>query len=365
MNTGMGDSAKIRTVTFFRAKSPNSRPIADSTHSIPEIAFIVARVQLDSGVTGESFLLSFHYSPGAIAGALHDISSLARGKRVSEIGVLAAEIRAAVEYFGKSGVNGWALGLLNVAMWDAWARSLSVPIWRLFGTHAIRVPVYGSGGWLSYDIPQLVAEAKGYASRGFRGVKIKVGSGDVTHDIERLARVREAVGPAVAIMMDANQGMSVGEAQDLARGVQGIGIRWFEEPLANTDFDGYRHLRVSSPLQLAMGEREYDTVALRELAARGALDLWQPDILRLGGVEAWRASAALAQAYHIPVLPHFYKEYDVPLLCTIPNGLGAEYFDWTEGLIDPAVVIDDGFAFPSDGPGWGFRFPDKRLTALV
>lgn len=364
MPSRRSDSVKIRTVRFFRAQSPSSRAIADSTHSISEIAFIIARVELDTGVTGEGFLLSFDYSPGAIAGALRDIESLARGRLVSEIGELATELRASAEYFGRAGVNNWALGVLNIAMWDAWARSLAVPIWRLFGTHRKRVPVYGSGGWLSYDIPELVAEAKGYAARGFRGVKIKVGSGDVARDIERLARVREAVGPAVEIMMDANQGMSVGEAQGLARGVQSIGIRWFEEPLPNTDFDGYRHLRAVAQLPLAMGEREFDTVALRELVARQALDLWQPDLLRLGGVEAWRESAALAHAYHIPVLPHFYKEYDVPLLCTIPNGLGAEYFDWADGLIDPPVNVTDGYAFPADEPGWGFRFFDRRLTAL-
>jgi len=68
-----------------------------------------------------------------------------------------------------------------------------------------------------------------------------------------------------------------------------------------------------------MGEREFDTVALRELIRRNALDLWQPDLLRLGSVEVWRDSAALAAAYDIPVLPHYYKEYDGPLLMTIPT----------------------------------------------
>ena len=364
MPSHQSDSARIRAVRFFRALSPGSRAIRDSTHSISEIAFIIARVELDSGVTGEGFLLSFDYSPGAIAGALRDIESLARGRVVSEIGELSTELRASAEYFGRTGVNNWALGVLNIAMWDAWARSLSIPVWRLFGTHRKHVPVYGSGGWLSYDIPELVAEARGYAARGFHGAKIKVGSADVARDLERLARVREAVGPGFEIMMDANQGMSVGEAQRLARGVQQFGIRWFEEPLSNTDFDGYRHLRAATHLPLAMGEREFDTVALRELIARQALDLWQPDLLRLGGVEAWRESAALAHAHHIPVLPHFYKEYDVPLLCTIPNGLGAEYFDWTDGLIDPPLKVSEGYAFPGDEPGWGFRFIDRLLTTL-
>jgi L-alanine-DL-glutamate epimerase-like enolase superfamily enzyme len=166
-------------------------------------------------------------------------------------------------------------------------------------------------------------------------------------------------------MMDANQGMGVGEAADLARGAERIGIRWFEEPLSHTDFDGYKRLRGMAPLQLAMGEREFDLVALRELSARGAIDLWQPDILRLGGVAAWRESAAFAGAHGIPVLPHFYKEYDVPLGCTVPNCLGAEYFDWVDALVDRPLLIQDGSAVPSEEPGWGFRFRDGSLTELA
>ncbi len=358
------EAAKVRSVRFFRAVSPSSRAIADSTHTISEISFLVVRVELDSGVTGEGFLLSFDYSPRAIVGALHDIETLVLGRPAGSMGTLSTEYSAAAEYFGHAGVNSWAHGCVNIAMWDAWCRSLDVPIWRLLGAYRNRVPVYGSGGWLSYSVEELVAEARRYAACGFHGVKIKVGSGDVLNDLERLTRVREAVGSSVDIMMDANQGLSVGDALKLARGVEKIGIRWFEEPLPNTDFDGYQHLRNAMPLLLAMGEREYDVVALRELIGRRALDLWQPDILRLGGVDAWRSSAALAQAFNIPVLPHFYKEYDVPLLCTIPGGMGAEYFDWADGLIQPPTLVQDGYAFASEEPGWGFRFKDSSLSEL-
>jgi L-alanine-DL-glutamate epimerase-like enolase superfamily enzyme len=359
------DPGRVRAVSFFRAVSPDSRPIADSTHAISEIAFLIARVRLGSGVTGEGFLLCFDYSPNAISGALRDIAPLAAGLRPDETGRLRAEFGKAAEYFGTAGVNSWALGVLDIALWDAWARSLEVPLWRLFGAAGRRVPVYGSGGWLSYDLPELLREVKGHVSRGFRGVKIKVGSGDVERDLERLARVREAVGPRVDVMMDANQGMSAGEAVDLARGAERIGIRWFEEPLSHTDFDGYQRLKGAAPLPLAMGEREFDLVALRELAARRAIDLWQPDILRLGGVAAWRESAAFAGGHGIPVLPHFYKEYDVPLGCTVPNCLGAEYFDWVDALVDRPLLIQDGFAVPSEEPGWGFRFRDRSLTELA
>lgn len=355
---------KIRNIQFFRAVSPLSRPIADSTHSIPEIAFIVTRLTLDSGVTGEAYLLAFHYSQQAIAGALRDIAPMAAGWEVNQTGNFIKHYEKESEYFGIKGIQRWALGSINIAMWDAWAKSLGVPVWKMFGTHRSRVPLYGSGGWLSYSIPELLDEVTRYVERGFRAVKIKVGSPDLQNDIERLTRVREAVGPHIQIMMDANQGMNLATASQLSAAARDLKITWFEEPLPNTDFAGYAQLRRVAGISLAMGEREFDLVALRELIANGGIDLWQPDILRLGSVEAWRASAALAEANHIPVLPHYYKEYDVPLLMTIPNANGSESFDWVDDLITNPIRMKDGFAYPNEGAGWGFAFKDARLKEL-
>lgn len=356
---------KIRSIQFFRAVSPLSRPIADSTHSIPEIAFIVTRLTLDSGITGEAYLLAFHYSQNAIVGALRDIAPMAIGWEANQTGTFIRHYEKESEYFGNKGLHRWALGSINIAMWDACAKTLGTPIWKMFGTHHSCVPLYGSGGWLSYSIPELLDEVTRYVKRGFRAVKIKVGSPDLQNDIERLTRVREAVGPNIQIMMDANQGMNLATASQLAAAVCNLKITWFEEPLPNTDFAGYSQLRRVAGISLAMGEREFDLVALRELISRDGLDLWQPDILRLGSVEAWRASAALAEAHHIPVLPHYYKEYDVPLLMTIPNAHGSESFDWVDDLITHPIRMKNGFAYPNDGPGWGFSFKDERLKELT
>ena len=200
--------------------------------------------------------------------------------------------------------------------------------------------------------------------RGFTAVKIKVGAPEAGRDLHRLTIVREAVGRDVDIMMDANQGMALADALELARRVEPLGIRWFEEPLHHADVTGYRSLREKCNISLAMGEREFTTENFKALIARNAIDLWQPDIVRIGGVESWRASAALAAAHHIPVLPHYYKDYDVPLLCTVPNGFGAESFDWIDRLIDNAMQIEGGYAAPRSAPGWGFSFRRAALTEV-
>ena len=356
----------IKDLYLYRAVSQISRPIADATHTISEIAFYVVEVVTNSGITGQGYLLSFHYSPRAIEGALHDMKKLVleKGYAINETLKLKADFEREAEYFGNVGLQRWAQATVNVAMWDAWGKTLGQPIHKLLGSNGKKIPVYGSGGWLSYSDEELLEEVLGYKARGFTAVKIKVGSPELERDLQRIAKVREALGPTVKIMMDANQGMSVPNAITLSNAAREMGIQWFEEPVVNTDFAGYEMIRNKTGISLAMGEREYDVVALRELIRRNALDLWQPDLIRIGGVEAWRLSAALAEAQHIPCLPHYYKDYDVPLLATIGNPYGAESFDWIDGIIDNPMVIENGYAHQREGAGWGFRFLEEHLQPL-
>jgi L-alanine-DL-glutamate epimerase-like enolase superfamily enzyme len=173
----------VKAIQIFKAVSPLSQPIADSTHQIPEIAFLVTRLELGTGVTGEGHLLAFHYSPQAILGALRDAASMALGFEVNRTGAFLTAHEKESEYFGNVGLHRWAAGSINLAMWDAWAKTLRAPVWKLFGTSHERVPFYGSGGWLSYSNEQLVDEVTRYVKRGFRSVKVKVGSPEIQRDI--------------------------------------------------------------------------------------------------------------------------------------------------------------------------------------
>lgn len=358
--------SNIKTVEFFTAESPLARPIADATHQIPAIKFVVTRLTLVDRTVGEGYLLAFHFNPQAIRGALADVRSVAIGRGVTDTRGFDEACDREFEYFGAVGLLRWARGLVNIAMWDAKGKRAGKSVRAMIGSVVDSVPVYGSGGWLSYSNDELREEVTGYVRRGFTAVKLKVGAREgINRDMERIALVREAVGSEVRIMIDANQGLDLAGAVALANRAKAFGIHWFEEPLAHTDFDGYEKLKAQAGIDLAMGEREFDLVPLRELARRRAIDLWQPDILRLGGVEGWLDSASLAREHGLPVLPHFYKEYDAPLCCTIPDAYGVESFDWVDAIIDRPLRIEGGRAYPADEPGWGFTFKDAALRSIA
>jgi len=357
-------SIQIKNHKLYQVGTKLKKTISDATHTLSEISFLVLRLQLENGIIGESYLLSFQYSPKAIHGAMMDILPVIKGYEANETGKVNEVINKQSEYFGNQGINRWVQGAVNIAMWDAWGKTLEQPVWKLWGRHKDKCPIYGSGGWISYTVDELIAEVSGYVQRGFKAVKIKVGSLNWKTDVERLKQVRNAVGNDIDIMMDANQGMELPAAIQLANAVSNLNIYWFEEPLNRLDYDGYQMLKRQTGISLAMGEREYDTVSLIQLIQRKAIDIWQPDLLRIGGVEAWRNSAALAENFHIPVLPHYYKDYDVPLVCSIPNGAGVESFDWIDPLIDNPLVVKDGYTSPRDLPGWGFNFIDEFLLPV-
>src|ERR1035437_2155723 len=129
-------SLAVKALDFYEAESPLSRPIADATHEIPAIRFRVARLTLADGTVGEGYLLAFHFSPEAIRGALADVRPLALGREVSATRQFNRACDQAFEYFGDTGLQRWARGIVNLAMWDAQgaARQRRAPCGSLVAT---------------------------------------------------------------------------------------------------------------------------------------------------------------------------------------------------------------------------------------
>ena len=121
----------IKSYAVFTAKAKLEKPIADATHTLTEISFIVLRIRLKDGTIGESYLLSFQYNPQAIIGALKDAGELLLGEKVFDTVKVFDKLNHANEYFGMEGLNRWTQGAFNIAMWDAWAKILGQPVWKV------------------------------------------------------------------------------------------------------------------------------------------------------------------------------------------------------------------------------------------
>ncbi|MCD6296101.1 MAG: mandelate racemase/muconate lactonizing enzyme family protein, partial [Deltaproteobacteria bacterium] len=242
------------------------------------------------------------------------------------------------------------------------------------------IKVYASGMYFSKakNLPQVLAkEALSYKRAGFGAMKMKVGLGG-EEDVKNVRAVREALGPDVALMVDANHAFSFHEALKLARAIEDYDITWFEEPLIPEDYDGYRELRKRTSIPIAGGECEFLRAGFLNLFKNRSVDIAQPDICAAGGITEVKKIAGFAQAFGVELTPHcwgagialsaalhFMSNWDV-----IPGRLREPEplleFDRTENplreeLVKPQFVVKDGRITAPEHPGLGVDIDETIL----
>jgi L-alanine-DL-glutamate epimerase-like enolase superfamily enzyme len=230
------------------------------------------------------------------------------------------------------------------------------------------VPVYTTeGGWLQLPRDALVQQALEAAAQGFRGAKLKVGKPQLSEDVARLAAVREAVGGAFEIMVDANQCFTVAEAIRRARAFEPFGLAWLEEPLPAEDLAGHAELAAHTAIPIAVGESIYHPAHFREYLERDACTIVQPDVARIGGITPWLKVAHVAEAFNVAVCPHFLMELHASLTAAVPNAAWVEYIPQLDDVTSSRLAIADGCAVAPAAPGlgidWDFAAIEARAVA--
>jgi L-alanine-DL-glutamate epimerase-like enolase superfamily enzyme len=353
---------KIRDIQTTLLSVPLNPPIADSTHVLNQIQWIAVDVLTDEGLQGNSLMLTFDYGPELLRRIVDvELKKLLLGRDAQDISGIWHACHAHCEYIGQTGVAAWGIAAIDIALWDLLGKQLGVPVCQLFGSNRAQVPVYGSGGWLSYSLDELLGEAMSYVQRGFKMVKMKVGGGDIRQDVERVRAVREAIGENIGLMVDANQAWTPHQAVNFATQVEELNLLWFEEPVAKDDLSGCSYVAAHTNIPIATGEREYALDAFRELLTRNCASILQPDALRIGGLSQSVKVAHLAEAYHRCVAPHFYKEIDVHILAAINNGLYLEYFPWLDDLLAYPLEVANGMAGVPRTPGMSLEFKAEAM----
>jgi L-alanine-DL-glutamate epimerase-like enolase superfamily enzyme len=265
-------------------------------------------------------------------------------------------------------ITSLALAAVDTALWDLRCLRAGEPLWRVAGGFRREVPLYDTeGGWLHLSTDELVRGALAAQAAGWPGVKLKVGKPHVTQDVERLRAVREAVGPELEIMVDANQSMTAAEARRRAAAFEPLDLAWFEEPLPADDVSGHAVLARSTSIPIAVGESLYSVGQFRDYVHREAASIVQVDVARVGGITPWLKVAHLAEAFNVHVCPHFLMELHVSLVAAIPNGRYVEHIPQLRAITRDQLRIEDGHAIAPDAPGLGIAWDrdaidDRRVA---
>lgn len=272
---------------------------------------------------------------------------------------------------GAGGVAYQVIAAFDSALWDLKAKRAGLPLARLWGAYRTGTRVYNSGGqYLQASIPEMQAAARESVARGIGGIKMKVGQPDWRTDIERIEAVRDAIGPDIALMIDANQQWSRAQAWDFCRRVDGMGLTFIEEPLDARDYDGHGALAARLSTPVATGEMLTSHDELSRLIEAGGAGVIQADAPRIGGFTPFLRVMERARTARLTLAPHFVMEQHVHLTAAYPTEGWVEHFDWLEPLFDERLAIRDGRIWISERGGLGLTLSDRareltRQTAAI
>ena len=349
----------IAAVQTRRLTVPLSRPWGPD---VRENHLIVIELSTEDGGVGHGFSWTPTIGPGAVHALLdEDLIPRAIGMDADPERVWDA-LWVAVHEAGGGGITTIALAGIDLALWDLAARRAGRSIADLLGTERREVPVYGSGINLHYPIEELVAQTERFVAAGHFAVKMKVGRPDLAEDVERVRVVREVLGPDRPLMIDANQRWDVDTALRALDALTPFGLEWLEEPLRADDLTGYRALSARTDVPIALGENVHTVHRFRDFLEAGAIDVAQPNVVRVGGITPFRRIVALAESYGVRVAPHLLPELSGQLALTMPGSPWVEQVEDASFaalgiLAEPAPVsVDRGVLRQTGTPGLGLRF---------
>lgn len=290
------DAIAVSTYTV-----PTDRPESDGTLMWDSTTMVAVHI-----TSGKHVGFGYTYADASAKAVIeHILTGVVLGRDAHEVTAIYDAMRAAVRNSGEDGLCALAISAVDIALWDLKAKVFEVPLYDLLGGRVRdAVELYGSGGFTSYTDPELREQLGGWADKGFRSVKMKIGR-DAHADPDRIASARRAIGSHTQLFVDANAAYTAREAVAMAARMEQFDVSWFEEPVHHRDYAGLRFVRDHVPPEMAVAAGEYGFTLddARMHLTSGSVDVLQADATRCG-ITGFMRVAALCQAFRIPMSSH-------------------------------------------------------------
>ena len=247
-----------------------------------------------------------------------------------------------------------------MAVWDALAKAADMPLAVMLGGSIGPVPAYNSNGLCLTDVDTLANEAQERVAEGnFVGLKLRLGREKLADDLEAIRQVRGAVGDDIKLMVDFNQGLSLGDAIHRCSALDDQGLYWFEEPTTYNNLEGYAQLARDLKTPLQLGENFYGPRELYRALQLGAGDYVMPDLMRIGGVSGWLRSVGIAAAAGVEVSTHLYPEVSAHLMRVTETAHWLEWQDWAYPVLAEPFALKESKLWIPDRPGAGINWDES------
>jgi L-alanine-DL-glutamate epimerase-like enolase superfamily enzyme len=356
--------ACIDEVSAQAYEIPTDAPEADGTFAWSSTTLVLAEV-----AAGGRRGIGYTYAAGACGQLITGpLASAVKGHSALDIAAAWESMVGAMRNNGRPGLVSCAISAIDTALWDLKGKLLDIPVCRLLGVVHPEVPIYGSGGFTTYDDDATRAQLERWVdSWKIPRAKIKIGEASGSHehrDLARIAFARKVIGPDTELYVDANGGYRRKQAIRVAHAMVEHDVTWFEEPVSSDDLAGLREVRDQVTPDVTAGEYGYDLTYFNRMLAAEAVDCLQIDVTRCGGITDWLRAAAVAAAHNIDVSGHCAPNLHAHVAAAIPNLRHLEYFHdhhRIEHLLFDGALAPDGGALRPDPhrPGLGLEFKHR------
>jgi mandelate racemase len=341
---------------------PLRRPVVSRVGFFDQWPLLLIDLETSEGIVGRSYLEPYlKQAARYLVPAIRDLAAARAGQPLHPLDDF-QRAHKSLNLVGYEGMSLIAVSGLDMAAWDALAKAADMPLAVLLGGSLGAVPAYNSNGlWLT-DVAALADEARSLvAEGGFRGLKLRLGREKLADDLDAIAAVRSAVGEDVKLMVDFNQGLSLGDALHRCHALDEEGLYWLEEPTTYNNLAAYVQLRSELKTPIQLGENFYGPRALLQALQMGAGDYVMPDLMRIGGVTGWLRAAAIAGAAGIEMSTHLYPEFAAHLMRATETAHWLEWQDWAYPILAEPFELSDSRLSVPDRPGAGIAWNEEAV----
>jgi mandelate racemase len=353
---------KVRDLDVRAVDVPMQRPLKTGGGEVGTAALVLIDLLTEEGVTGRSYLFcptSVVLAP--VARLLSNLAPLIEGDPLAPV-ALERKLQEAFRLLGSQGLTGMAIAGIDMAAWDALAKSCEMPLAKLLGGELRKVPAYNSCGLGLIGGERAAEEAQELVAPGFAAIKVRLGYPRLEEDVEVVRAIRRSVGEEVVLMSDYNQSLSVVEAERRAAALDGEGLYWIEEPIRADDYSGHAKVRREAKTPIQTGENWWGPHDMAKSIEADASDYAMADAMKIGGVTGWLRAAALAESAGLPLSSHLFPEISAHLLAVAPTSHWLEYVDWANPILEEPLMVEDGHASAPEAPGIGLSWDRDALS---
>ena len=344
---------------------PMNLPLFVSTGAITQAPLVLIDCETDQGVVGHAYLLGISpVSLKPLVSLVESFSELLAGDPLAPFEI-ERKLTQKFTLLGMAGLLRLAQSGIDMAAWDALARSQGLALATLLGSSPKPIRAYNSKGLGIMPVPKLIDEAQALLDEGFSAIKMRLGRPNAMDDLNAVRAVRKAVGDSVDVMSDFNQALTVHEAIRRGHMLDDEGLVWIEEPVRQDDYLGCARVasEIKTPIQI--GENFASSHEMHAALKAGACDLVMPDAQRIGGVTGWLRAAALAQSQGIEMSTHLFSEVSAHLMTVTPTAHFLEYVDWANPILQQPLLVKNGHVLTSERPGSGVEWDEAAVKKYL